>query len=119
MRFTFPHAPRSLRLLTATVALAALSTLASATTIDLYQQDFEAPNSGYGQPQCTGFEGNTHTAQASASYQGQEGVPYRQANTADRICITKVGSPNDITDPPPALAAITPSGFTGQALAWQ
>ncbi len=68
----------------------------SQTTLDLYQQDYENPLRTLAQ--CTGFDGNADTGEAALSYNTGP-VPYYQANTADRLCISKVGSPQDLLDP--------------------
>lgn len=67
--------------------------------VDLYQQNFENPNGFRSDVECTVFQGNAELAAAASAYTGQGSVPYYQVNTADRICITKIGSPGDIVDP--------------------
>ncbi len=97
-----------IRLLLVVLCLGA-SRYASAA-IDLYQQDFENPRS----TTCNGFQGNAETGGASTSYSVPGGVPYKQLKTADRLCISEVGSPDDLVDPAPALVAGNYSiGFHG------
>ncbi|MDR1530456.1 MAG: hypothetical protein LBS40_08725 [Burkholderiales bacterium] len=81
------------------LSLFSLGTASAQSVITLYQQDFETPNNGWGDAQCTSFGDNAHLGGVSASYTGQGGVPFYQVNSADRLCITKVGSTDDIVDP--------------------
>lgn len=99
-------------LLGAAIALLSASALAQ-TTIDIYQQDFESPNAGHGEAQCTGFSGNAEVgANAITASYTTPGVPFYQVKTADRYCISKVGDP-DVLDTSDGRAGRYAIGFHG------
>ena len=86
------------------LAMAALVPLAGyAQTTLIYTQNFESPQGNY-PVQCADPTGNAQGAgnmgwSGVAAAYSTASVPFIQRNTADVICITQVGTQDDVTDP--------------------